>query len=90
MPVPKYRTSASKRNMRRSHHALKAPGLSLCPNCDEVKLSHVACPSCGHYKGKQIFATKGADLSWDGADLSTAKDSSSEAPKAASTEKPSE
>ena len=37
MPVPKFRTSASKRNMRRSHHALKSPGLSVCPNCGETK-----------------------------------------------------
>lgn len=89
MPVPKYRTSASKRDMRRSHHALKAPGLSLCPNCDEVKLSHIACPSCGHYKGKQVMNTKGADLSWDGSDLSTSKTETKEVSPEASTDKPS-
>ncbi|MDD9952694.1 MAG: 50S ribosomal protein L32 [Zetaproteobacteria bacterium] len=55
MPVPKYRTSASKRNMRRSHHALKNVGVSACPNCGEMKLPHVACPSCGHYKGRQVI-----------------------------------
>lgn len=73
MPVPKFRTSASKRDMRRSHHALKAPGLSLCPNCDEVKLSHVACSSCGFYKGKQVLEAKNTDLSWDGSDLADSK-----------------
>lgn len=90
MPVPKYRTSASKRDMRRSHHALKAPGLSLCPNCDEVKLSHIVCPSCGHYKGKQVLSTKGADLSWDGSDLSSTKENLNSTPEAPSTTKPSE
>lgn len=65
MPVPKYRTSASKRNMRRSHHALRAPGLSLCPNCNDVKLPHTACKSCGHYKGKQVLETKQADITWN-------------------------
>ncbi len=73
MPVPKYRTSASKRDMRRSHHALKAPGLSVCPNCHEVKLSHVVCPSCGFYKGKQVLETKSSSTSWDGSDLSSSK-----------------
>lgn len=55
MPVPKYRTSASKRNMRRSHHALKSVGLSECPNCQEVKRPHMACPACGHYNGRQVM-----------------------------------
>lgn len=71
MAVPKYRTSASKRDMRRSHHALKAKSLSSCPNCQEVKLSHVACPSCGHYKGKQVMTAQTSELAWDGADLDT-------------------
>ena len=54
MPVPKYRTSKSKRNMRRSHHALKPVGSSVCPNCSEVKLPHTVCEACGHYRGKQV------------------------------------
>ena len=58
MPVPKYRTSASKRNMRRSHHALKAPGLSICPNCQEVKPPHVACKACGYYNNIEILTLK--------------------------------
>ena len=66
MPVPKFRTSASKRNMRRSHHALKAPGLSLCSNCKEVKRPHVACHACGHYAGLQVMEPKQVDPVWDG------------------------
>lgn len=58
MPVPKFRTSKSKRNMRRSHHALKPTGHSLCPNCNEVKLPHSVCESCGHYKGTQVLEPK--------------------------------
>ena len=65
MPVPKYRTSASKRDMRRSHHALKAPGLSICPNCQEVKRPHAACGACGHYKGKQVLEAKASSSSWE-------------------------
>lgn len=66
MPVPKYRTSASKRDMRRSHHALKAPGLSICPNCQEIKRPHAACKACGHYKGEQVMEPKTPDTTWDG------------------------
>ena len=71
MPVPKYRTSASKRDMRRSHHALKAPGLSVCPNCNDVKLPHAACSACGHYKGKQVLDVKQATPNWDAAPAET-------------------
>ncbi len=73
MPVPKYRTSASKRNMRRSHHALKAPTASICENCDEVKQSHVVCSSCGFYKGKQVLEVKQQDATWDGSDLESSE-----------------
>lgn len=54
MAVPKYKTSKSKRNMRRSHHALSPVGLSVCKNCNEVKYPHRVCESCGHYNGKQV------------------------------------
>ncbi len=57
MPVPKYRTSASKRNMRRSHHALKKPPSSVCGNCEAVHFPHCVCPSCGFYNGKQVMNT---------------------------------
>jgi large subunit ribosomal protein L32 len=58
MPVPKFKTSKSKRDMRRSHHALKAPGQSICPNCSEMKHPHTVCEGCGYYKGVQIFEPK--------------------------------
>lgn len=67
MPVPKYRTSASKRDMRRSHHKLTAPGLSSCPNCQEIKRPHVACHSCGHYAGRQVMEPLVRDNGWNGA-----------------------
>ncbi len=58
MAVPKKKTSKSKRDMRRSHDSLKAPGISLCPQCNEPKQSHRACTSCGSYKGKDVLGTK--------------------------------
>ena len=55
---PKRRTSKSKKNMRRSHDALTPPTLSECPQCHEVKMPHLVCPSCGYYKGKEVIKIK--------------------------------
>jgi len=71
MAVPKYRKSKSKRNMRRSHLALKAVGTSVCPNCKELKLPHVICGACGHYKGRSVIAPKSASKEWTGENLDT-------------------
>lgn len=69
MAVPKYRKSKSKRDMRRSHLALKATGTSVCPNCKELKLPHVICGACGWYKGRSIVAAKSAGKDWSGEGL---------------------
>ncbi len=55
MPVPKKKTTSSKRGMRRSHDGLKSPGLSVCPNCQEPKLPHHVCLSCGMYGDKEVI-----------------------------------
>jgi large subunit ribosomal protein L32 len=55
MPLPKRRTSTSKKNMRRSHDHLSVPNLSKCPKCNEPRLPHHACPSCGFYKGRLVI-----------------------------------
>lgn len=67
MAHPKYKTSKSKRNMRRSHHALKAVGVSNCPNCGEIMKPHHACSACGHYAGRQVLETKNANLGFENA-----------------------
>lgn len=54
MAVPKKKTSKSRRDMRRSHHALKVVGYVECPNCGEHKLPHHVCASCGHYDGREV------------------------------------
>jgi len=54
MAVPKKKTSRSRRNMRRSHHALKAPAAVECKNCGEMKRPHHVCQSCGHYDGREV------------------------------------
>ena len=54
MAVPKRKTSPSRRNMRRSHHALTPAAHADCPKCGEPVLSHRACPKCGEYKGRAV------------------------------------
>jgi large subunit ribosomal protein L32 len=54
MAVPKRKTSPSKRNMRRSHHALAGEARGECGNCGELKRPHHVCPACGHYDGREV------------------------------------
>lgn len=56
MAVPKKKTSKSKKNMRRAHDFITAPGISTCPQCQEPKLPHRVCANCGTYKGKEIIS----------------------------------
>lgn len=55
MAVPKKRTGASKRRRRRSHHNKRALTLATCPRCGHFILSHVACPHCGTYQGREVI-----------------------------------
>ncbi|VAX20856.1 LSU ribosomal protein L32p @ LSU ribosomal protein L32p, zinc-independent [hydrothermal vent metagenome] len=55
MPVPKKKTSRSKRGMRRSHDALSQPAFSDCPECGATKAPHMVCPECGYYKNTQVM-----------------------------------
>jgi large subunit ribosomal protein L32 len=53
--LPKQRTSHARQGERRAHHHLQIPQLVACPQCKRPRLSHHACPSCGNYRGRQIF-----------------------------------
>ena len=55
MPNPKRRHSNRRTAARRTHDALKRVGVSECPKCHEQKLPHRACPTCGHYKGREVI-----------------------------------
>ncbi|MDP3181962.1 MAG: 50S ribosomal protein L32, partial [Desulfobaccales bacterium] len=55
VPLPKRKKSISKKNMRRSHDQLTVPQLSVCPKCNEPRLPHHVCPSCGFYKGRLVL-----------------------------------
>lgn len=54
MAVPKRKTGRAKTNSRRSSHSLEAPAKSVCPQCNEPKLPHRVCVSCGYYAGREI------------------------------------
>jgi large subunit ribosomal protein L32 len=44
-----------KRDQRRANHdKVTAPNLIPCPNCADMMVPHRVCPSCGHYKGRQV------------------------------------
>jgi large subunit ribosomal protein L32 len=58
MAVPKKKTSKSRRNMRRAHHALPAASYVECPICGENKRPHHLCAACGHYNGREVVATQ--------------------------------
>ncbi len=55
MAVPKRRLSHSKTRTRRSHHFETAMQFAACANCKSPIPSHVACPNCGMYKGRQVM-----------------------------------
>jgi large subunit ribosomal protein L32 len=58
MPNPKRRHSKSRRDKRRTHKHLKAPSLTLCPQCQEVKKPHHACMSCGTYNSREVVTVQ--------------------------------
>ncbi|MCL2469644.1 MAG: 50S ribosomal protein L32 [Alphaproteobacteria bacterium] len=58
MAVPKRKTSKSVRNMRRSHHGLKATNVVECHNCGEMMRPHHICATCGHYDGRSVVKTQ--------------------------------
>ncbi len=58
MPVPKRKTSKTRRDKRRTHYKISAPAFSVCPTCGEPFKPHNVCKACGSYKGKQVIEVK--------------------------------
>ncbi len=58
--VVRMRSTRSHTGNRRSHHALKALGFSVCANCGAAKAKHVVCASCGQYKGRKVIDMEAA------------------------------
>mgnify|MGYP005863121619 CR=1 FL=1 len=58
-PLPKKQLSKSKQRSRAAHYRHPGAGLSQCPQCHTLKLSHRICPQCGYYKGHQVLEVGG-------------------------------
>jgi len=56
--VPKKRTSAQKRDQRRANWKFSPAAVVECPKCHEPKAPHQVCPSCGHYKDREVVSAK--------------------------------
>ncbi|MBO5633707.1 MAG: 50S ribosomal protein L32 [Aeriscardovia sp.] len=52
MALPKYKTSRANTHMRRSAWKAAAAKTVICPNCGAETLPHMACPSCGSWRGR--------------------------------------
>lgn len=57
MAVQQNKKSPSKRNMRRAHDFLTAPGIAVEPTTGEIHLRHHISPN-GMYRGKKVIKTK--------------------------------
>lgn len=59
MAVPKKKVSKSRRDLRRSHHALRPGAYVECPNCGEFKRPHHVCEACGYYREREVVEGAG-------------------------------
>jgi large subunit ribosomal protein L32 len=55
MANPTSRHSRARRDKRRANWKLSSPNLGKCPECQEPKLPHRVCMSCGSYRGQRII-----------------------------------
>jgi large subunit ribosomal protein L32 len=55
MAVPKRKTSKSRRNQRRAHHALSSPTVVEDKHTGELVRPHHVCRKTGMYNGKQVI-----------------------------------
>jgi large subunit ribosomal protein L32 len=58
MPVPKRKLSRARRDSRAACKFIRPKAFTHCTNCKETIATHVACLSCGFYKGIKVLATK--------------------------------
>lgn len=60
-PLPKKRYPKARQGKRRQFIKANAAHVVECPNCRNPRLAHHACPTCGHYHGRQAITVPGAD-----------------------------
>ncbi len=55
MAHPKRKHSSSRRGKRRTHQKLSSPALVECKQCRRSKPTHMVCPFCGYYAGREVI-----------------------------------
>ncbi|MEW6585622.1 MAG: 50S ribosomal protein L32 [Nitrospirota bacterium] len=55
MANPTHRHTRTRRDKRRANWKGQTPNLSLCPECNELKLSFKVCPHCGSYRSIKVL-----------------------------------
>jgi len=58
MPVPKRKTSKSRRDKRQSCKFIRPKAFTVCSNCTEPVSTHTLCHLCGFYKGRKVLLTR--------------------------------
>ena len=58
MAHPKRKQSYSRTHKRRTHQKLSMPQLVVCSECRRLKPSHMVCPFCGYYKGREVVVVE--------------------------------
>lgn len=54
MAVPKRKQSNARTGSRRAHDAKRPKQLASCPRCSTPLPTHVVCPDCGYYMGREV------------------------------------
>ena len=52
MALPKYKTSRANTHSRRANWKATGTATVTCPNCGAPAQPHMACPSCGSFRGR--------------------------------------
>ncbi|MBR5626197.1 MAG: 50S ribosomal protein L32 [Thermoguttaceae bacterium] len=60
MAVPKRKQSNARTGSRRSQDRKRPVQLASCPECGKLIPTHVVCPNCGHYMGRQVVSEEEA------------------------------
>lgn len=58
MPVPKGKSSKSRRDRRTANVQATVLSISSCQTCQADVLPHQVCFECGYYKGEKVIRTK--------------------------------
>ncbi|MCK5331309.1 MAG: 50S ribosomal protein L32 [Candidatus Marinimicrobia bacterium] len=57
MALPKTRISKARGRKRRTHYKAASVSVMECPQCNQTKMPHRACPNCGYYRGRPVVST---------------------------------